>query len=60
MPGSDPGGWFANILLGIAGSWVGQRLFASLGLGHFGMVGAIIGTMLALLTYRMLTGVTSS
>ena len=22
-PGPDPGGWFATILLGIAGSWVG-------------------------------------
>lgn len=25
-PGPDPGGWFATILLGIAGSWVGGLL----------------------------------
>lgn len=28
MPGPDPGGWFVTILLGIAGSWVGDSCLA--------------------------------
>ncbi len=56
MPGRDPGGWFVTILLGIAGSWVGQLIFAALGLGNVGIVGAIIGAMMLLCGYRMLKG----
>jgi len=54
MPGPDPGGWFLTILLGIAGSWVGQVLFGSLGLGNLGLVGAVLGAMLILFLYRLL------
>jgi uncharacterized membrane protein YeaQ/YmgE (transglycosylase-associated protein family) len=55
MPGPDPGGWVVTILLGIAGSWVGQFLFGALGLGSVGIVGAIIGAMILLFIYRLLT-----
>jgi uncharacterized membrane protein YeaQ/YmgE (transglycosylase-associated protein family) len=56
MPGKDPGGWFATILLGIAGSWVGSWVFGALGLGGtvLGLVGAVIGAMLLLAAYRLL------
>lgn len=55
MPGPDPGGWFATILLGIAGSWVGKFVFGFLGLGGLGasIIGAILGAMLLLLIYRL-------
>lgn len=54
VPGPDPGGWFVTILLGIAGSWVGQFIFGTLGMGNIGIVGAILGAMLLLFGYRML------
>jgi uncharacterized membrane protein YeaQ/YmgE (transglycosylase-associated protein family) len=55
MPGPDPGGWFATILLGIAGSWVGGFLFGMLGLTGpvLGIVGAVLGAMLLLFIYRL-------
>ena len=55
MPGPDPGGWFATILLGVAGSWVGGFAMSMLGLGGMvpGLVGAVIGAMLLLLVYRL-------
>ena len=57
MPGPDPGGWFVTILLGIAGSWVGDFAFSLIGLGGFGasLVGAILGAMLLLLIHRLVT-----
>ena len=54
MPGPDPGGWFVTILLGIAGSWVGQFIFGAIGMGNIGIVGAIIGAMVLLFIYRLL------
>ena len=58
MPGPDPGGWFVTILLGIAGSWVGNFLFGLIGL--HGMIlellGAVLGAMLLLWIYRMVKG----
>lgn len=56
MPGADPGGWFATILLGIAGSWVGGVVMALLGLSGMvpGLIGAVLGAMLILLVYRLL------
>ena len=32
MPGPDPGGWLVTILLGIAGSWIGDFVFGLIGL----------------------------
>jgi uncharacterized membrane protein YeaQ/YmgE (transglycosylase-associated protein family) len=54
MPGKDPGGFFATILLGLAGAAVGFLIFTELlGIGDNeafdlgGLVGAIIGVFLA-------------
>jgi uncharacterized membrane protein YeaQ/YmgE (transglycosylase-associated protein family) len=59
MPGKDPMGFFATILLGLAGSVVGFLLFTELlGIGDNeafdlgGLIGAIIGAMILLLIYR--------
>jgi len=56
-PGPDPGGWFATILLGIAGSWVGGFLAELLGLGQgmvMALVFAVLGSILLLVIYRMI------
>ena len=60
MPGRDPMGFFATILLGLAGSLVGFFLFTGLfGIGDNdmfdlgGLIGAVIGAMLLLFLYRM-------
>ena len=59
MPGRDPGGFFATILLGLAGSVVGFLIFTELlGIGDNemfdlgGLIGAIIGVMILLLIWR--------
>jgi uncharacterized membrane protein YeaQ/YmgE (transglycosylase-associated protein family) len=59
MPGDDPGGFIATILLGLAGSLVGFFLFTELlGIGDDkafdlgGLIGAIIGVMILLGIYR--------
>jgi uncharacterized membrane protein YeaQ/YmgE (transglycosylase-associated protein family) len=59
MPGRDPMGFFATILLGLAGALIGFFLFTELlGIGDDdmfdlgGLVGAIIGVMLLLGLYR--------
>jgi uncharacterized membrane protein YeaQ/YmgE (transglycosylase-associated protein family) len=60
MPGKDPMGFFATILLGLAGSVVGFLIFTELlnigdnemfDLG--GLIGAIIGVMILLGIYRL-------
>ena len=63
MPGDDPGGVIATILLGIAGSFVGFLLFTKvLGIGDEdafdwgGVIGAILGVMLLLGIYRAVAG----
>ena len=60
MPGRDPLGFFATVLLGIAGALVGFFIFTELlGIGDDemfdlgGLIGAIIGAMLLLGVYRM-------
>jgi uncharacterized membrane protein YeaQ/YmgE (transglycosylase-associated protein family) len=59
MPGKDPMGFFATILLGLAGSVVGFLIFTELfGIGDNnvfdlgGLIGAIIGVMILLGVYR--------
>lgn len=58
MPGKDPGGFFATILLGLAGAMVGYGLFRLIGIGDDdifdlgGLIGAIIGVMILLFAYR--------
>jgi uncharacterized membrane protein YeaQ/YmgE (transglycosylase-associated protein family) len=60
MPGRDPMGFFATVLLGLAGSLLGFFVFTGLlGIGDNqmfdlgGLVGAVIGAMLLLALYRM-------
>ena len=60
MPGRDPMGFFATILLGLAGALVGFFVFTELlGIGDNeafdlgGLLGAILGSMLLLGIYRM-------
>ncbi len=59
MPGKDPMGFIATVLLGLAGSLVGFLLFTELlGIGDNeafdlgGLIGAVIGAMLLLGLYR--------
>jgi uncharacterized membrane protein YeaQ/YmgE (transglycosylase-associated protein family) len=56
MPGPDPGGWLATILLGIAGSWVGGFVASLLGLSGLvpGLIGAVAGAMILLAIYRLI------
>ncbi len=63
MPGRDPGGFIATILLGLAGAVVGFLIFTELlGIGDNeifdlgGLIGAIIGVMLLLGLYRVMVG----
>ena len=60
MPGDDPGGIIATILIGIAGSFLGYYLFRAIGIGDEdkfdvkGLIGAVIGVMILLFAYRKL------
>ena len=60
MPGRDPMGFFATVLLGLAGAVVGFLIFTELlGIGDNkmfdlgGLIGAIIGVMILLVLYRL-------
>jgi uncharacterized membrane protein YeaQ/YmgE (transglycosylase-associated protein family) len=61
MPGKDRMGFFATVLLGLAGAVVGWLIFTDLlGIGDTqmfdlgGLVGAIIGVMILLGAFRLL------
>lgn len=56
MPGTDPGGWFITLLLGIAGSWIGSFLMSLTGLTGSvpALAAAVIGAMLLLAVYRVM------
>ncbi|MDP9376919.1 MAG: GlsB/YeaQ/YmgE family stress response membrane protein [Actinomycetota bacterium] len=63
MPGRDPMGFLATILLGIGGALVGFFIFTELlGIGDNqmfdlgGLLGAIIGAMVLLAAYRAVIG----
>jgi len=60
MPGKDPGGFIVTILLGIAGSIVAGFLGRVLGWYSegetAGFIASIVGAILLLALYRMLTG----
>ena len=63
MPGRDPMGFFATVLLGLAGAVVGFLIFTELlGIGDNqafdlgGLIGAVIGAMLLLFLYRRFVG----
>jgi uncharacterized membrane protein YeaQ/YmgE (transglycosylase-associated protein family) len=59
MPGRDPGGFIITILLGIAGSFVATYLGQHFGWYRqgqpAGFIGAILGAILILVAYRLLT-----
>lgn len=54
MPGDDPGGFIVTALLGIVGSWVGNYVFGLIGMSS-GFIGAVIGAMILLFGYRLVT-----
>ncbi len=63
MPGRDPMGFLATIVLGIAGALVGWYVFTGLlGIGDTdmfdlgGLVGAVIGALILLAIYRTFAG----
>jgi len=62
MPGDDPGGIIATIVIGIVGSVIGFYLFRAIGIGDDdkfdlgGLLGAVLGVMLLLGIYRMIAG----
>ena len=63
VPGSDPMGWVATILLGIIGSFVGGFLAQLLFTGNAtippptaGWIGSIVGAILVLLAWRYSSG----
>jgi len=63
VPGRDPMGILATILLGVAGSFVGgflaDALFRNdaedLGIHPVGIIGSVIGAIICLLVYRAVT-----
>jgi uncharacterized membrane protein YeaQ/YmgE (transglycosylase-associated protein family) len=52
MPGKDPGGIFATIALGVAGSWLGSLLLPN----WLGWIGSVLGALLLLWLYRKFVG----
>lgn len=60
MPGRDPMGFILTAILGIVGaalgSWIGQALGMYRQDEPAGMVMAVIGAMLVLFIYRLVTG----
>jgi len=56
MPGKDPGGWFVTILLGIAGSWIGNFIMGMLGLTSAiaAFISAVVGAVILLAIYRLI------
>jgi uncharacterized membrane protein YeaQ/YmgE (transglycosylase-associated protein family) len=61
LPGPDPMGFVGTVAIGIVGALVGYFLFRLIGIGDNdkfdlgGIIGAIIGTMIVLGIYRMVT-----
>jgi uncharacterized membrane protein YeaQ/YmgE (transglycosylase-associated protein family) len=60
VPGKDPGGFIITILLGIAGAFVGSWLGQTLGLyaagAQAGFIASVIGAMILLFVYRLISG----
>ena len=60
MPGRDPSGFIITVLIGIVGSVLASYLGGALGLYQVGesagFIAAVLGAMLLLFIYRMVTG----
>jgi len=53
VPGKEPGGFIATVLLGIGGSWLGGWLSGMVGLsGRVGFIGSVIGAVLLLSLFK--------
>jgi uncharacterized membrane protein YeaQ/YmgE (transglycosylase-associated protein family) len=57
VPGKDPMGWLGTLVLGLVGSLVGGFLGNLISGGGFevsaaGLIGSIVGAVIALLVYR--------
>lgn len=64
VPGADPIGWLGTLLLGLVGSLIGGFLGNLLFDGEWdvtaaGIVGSVIGAVIALLVYRASRGSTA-
>jgi uncharacterized membrane protein YeaQ/YmgE (transglycosylase-associated protein family) len=59
MPGKDPGGWIVTTLLGVAGAIVAKYLGQLVGLyaegETAGFIGAVVGAVILLGAYRLIT-----
>ena len=59
MPGRDPGGFIITMLIGVAGAFVARFIGKALGLYQVneapGIIASILGAMLLLLVYRLIT-----
>lgn len=60
MPGRDPGGFIITIILGIVGAFVATWLGQTIGWYHegeaAGFIGAVVGSIIILVIYRMIVG----
>ena len=52
VPGPNPMGWFATLVLGLAGAFVGGMLFAYVFNTGIGFLGAVVGAIIVLLVYN--------
>ena len=59
MPGAQPMGWIATILLGIGGAFLGGLAGQAVGLYQVGepvgWIGAVVGALILLVIYRLVT-----
>lgn len=59
-PGSDAMGWIMTIVLGIAGALVGGFIASAIGInadgGFIGLVFSVIGAIILLFVYELITG----
>ncbi len=60
MPGRDPGGFIVTVLIGIVGSVIASYLGRAMGLYQVGesagFIAAVLGAILLLFIYRLVTG----
>jgi uncharacterized membrane protein YeaQ/YmgE (transglycosylase-associated protein family) len=61
MPGKDPGGLLVTMLIGVGGSIVASLLGSALGIYHRGdagpgIIASIVGAIILLAGYRLITG----
>jgi uncharacterized membrane protein YeaQ/YmgE (transglycosylase-associated protein family) len=55
MPGRDPMGWLATMVLGVVGALLGGFLFGGPD-NAVGYLGAVVGALIVLFLYRLVVG----